>query len=143
MSLEIRHSTLVRAPVERVWEAFTTAKGLDGWFTSGAEVDPREDGRIRFRSKEWGPERITAEDGGPVLEVDPPKRFVFRWHEGSGEGTVVALTFEPVEMGTVVQVTDSGYPQTPQGRELLMDCAAGWGETLTLLKFYVEHGLRY
>ena len=24
-----------------------------------------------------------------------------------------------------------------------MECAAGWGEALTLLKFYLEHGVTY
>src|SRR3990172_3918592 len=61
---EIRHSTLVRASPEQVYDAFTTAEGLDGWFTSGAEVDPRPGGEIRFRWVDWGPDRVTDEDGG-------------------------------------------------------------------------------
>ena len=26
---------------------------------------------------------------------------------------------------------------------MMLECAAGWGEALTLLKFYVEHGVVY
>ena len=40
-------------------------------------------------------------------------------------------------------VHEYGYPDTPEGWEQHMSCSTGWGEALTLLKFYVEHGVRY
>lgn len=142
--LRIRHAVLVRAPPEKIWQALTTAEGLDGWFTTGAEVDPGPGGSIRFRWRDWGPEKITTEDGGPVLEADPPRRFVFGWHEDlDGDGTRVEFTLKEVDEGTIVRVIDEGYPDSLEGLELFMDCAAGWGEALTLLKFYVEHGVSY
>ena len=39
--LEIRHATFIRANPEQVYDAFTSADGLDAWFTDGADVDPR------------------------------------------------------------------------------------------------------
>ena len=42
-----------------------------------------------------------------------------------------------------MRLREHGYPDTPEGMAGLMSCATGWGEALTLLKFYVEHGLRY
>ncbi len=42
--LEIRHATYVRADPDQVYDAFTTAEGLDAWFTEGADVDPRPGG---------------------------------------------------------------------------------------------------
>lgn len=39
--MQIEHSTFVRAAPEQVYDAFTTAEGLDGWFTQGATVDLR------------------------------------------------------------------------------------------------------
>ncbi len=35
------------------------------------------------------------------------------------------------------------YPNSPEGRGNMLDCASGWGEALTLLKFYLEHGIVY
>ncbi|HEV2130576.1 MAG TPA: SRPBCC domain-containing protein [Longimicrobiaceae bacterium] len=140
----IRHAVLVRAERERVYDALTTAAGLDGWFTTGATVDARPGGEIRFRWRDWGPERITDEDGGPVLEARRPERFVFQWQpDRSGEPTTVEVDFEAVEGGTVIRLREHGYQDTPTGRRQVLDCAAGWGEALTLLKFYVEHGIRY
>lgn len=144
LDVDILHSTLIRAEPEKVFDAFTTAEGLDGWFTSGAEVDPHTGGEIRFRWFDWGPDRFSGEDGGPVLEARRPERFVFQWFPaGPSAPTTVEVDFEPVPAGTVVRLREHGYPDTPAGLRACLDCAAGWGEALTLLKFYVEHGIRY
>lgn len=52
-------------------------------------------------------------------------------------------SFEDADEGTVIRLREHGYPDTPEGISGLMDCATGLGEALTLLKFYVEHGVRY
>lgn len=139
----ITQSTLVRAPAEEVYQALTTASGLDGWFTTGASVDARPGGSIRFRWERFGPEGVTLEDGGSVLEAVPNKRFVFRWQEHQDPPTTVEIDFEPRQDGTLVRLREHGYPDTPEGLAAMLDCAAGWGEALTLMKFYVEHGLTY
>ena len=45
--------------------------------------------------------------------------------------------------GTVVTVTESGHTASPKDLEALVECASGWGEALTLLKVYLEHGITY
>ncbi len=42
-----------------------------------------------------------------------------------------------------MRLREHGYHDTQSGRAAFADCATGWGEALTLLRFYVEHGLRY
>jgi len=136
--------TLVRATPERVYDAIATAKGLDGWFTKGASVDTRPGGSIMFRWKDWGLEGYTGENGGPVLEAARPERFVFRWKADSGGyKTTVAIDFEPHPEGTVVRLVETGYEDGPVGMQDLMNRHAGWAQALTLMKFYVEHGVRY
>ena len=147
--LEINHAVFVRAAPEIVYHAFTTSQGLDGWFTTGAQVDPFPGGQIRFRWVDWGPDNITGEDGGPVLEARSPSRFIFQWYpDNPTYPTTVELTFQPVvgneeNPGTVVRLREFGFQPTPSGVNACIDCAAGWGEALTLLKFYVEHNIRY
>lgn len=144
LDMEIRHSAWVRAEPQRVYDAFTTAAGLDGWFTQGASIDPRPGGEICFRWVDWGPDHVTGEDGGPVLEARRPERFAFQWHpDGDAYATTVEVDFEPANGGTIVRLHEHGYQDTPSGREAFVGCATGWGEALTLLKFYVEHGIRY
>ena len=143
LDAEIRHATLVRAPRERVFDAMTTAEDLDEWFTSGASIDLRPGGTIHWRWRDWGPDRVTAEDEAPILEVRRPDRLVFRWHPQGERPTTVELEFEDAADGTVVRVRETGYDDTAEGRRAFANCAAGWGEALTLLKFYVEHGESY
>lgn len=139
---DIRVATLVRAPRERVYDALTRADELDAWFTTGAEVDPRPGGEMVWRWVDWGPDRITAEDRGPVLEARRPERYVFRWQAELG-GTTVEIDFEEHPEGTLVRLHEHGYPDTAEARRQLLECASGWGEALTLLKNWVEHGVRY
>jgi uncharacterized protein YndB with AHSA1/START domain len=142
--LEIKHATFVKASADQVYNAFTTAEGLDAWFTKGAKVDPTPGGEILFRWRDWEPDRVTGEDGGPVLEAIPPERFVFQWHpEDASYATTVEVDFTQMATGTTVRLWEYGYLDPPTSRSCRLDCAAVWGEALTLLKVYIEHGVRY
>lgn len=77
-----------------------------------------------------------------MLEAAPPSRFVFQLQAALG-GTTVEVDFEEHTEGTVVRLREHGYPDTREGRAGYQECSVGWGEALTLLKFWVEHGLRY
>ncbi len=144
LDIETRHAVLIRAERERVYDALTTADGLDGWFTTGASVDAEPQGSIVFRWQDWGPDHITTEDSGTVLEAQRPERFVFQWDSDDPYRAVtVEFNLEETAESTVVRLLEYGYHNTPVGLKSLVDHAAGWGEALTLLKFYVEYGLRY
>ncbi|OGO31065.1 MAG: hypothetical protein A2136_07240 [Chloroflexi bacterium RBG_16_54_11] len=141
---EIHHSTFIRAEPQRVYNALTTPEGLDAWFTTGASVEAHEGGEIVFRWKDWGPDHINDEDGGPVLETVYPRRFVFQWHPDLPEyTTTVEINITPAEGGTIISLREHGFADTPSARTALMNCATGWGEALTLLKFYLEYGVVY
>ncbi|NHI89259.1 MAG: SRPBCC domain-containing protein [Candidatus Thorarchaeota archaeon] len=144
IDVEIKQSTLVRAEPEKVYDALTTGEGLDAWFTVGSEVDARSGGSIKFSWKDWGPDKYTMVSRGPVLEAKRPERFVFQWYsDDPSYATTIEINFEAVEEGTVVRLREYGYHDTPSGRAALLECAAGWGEAITLMKFYVEHGIVY
>ena len=144
LDADIQHATLIHASPERIYDAFTSAREMDIWFTTGAMITPCAGGEMRFRWVDWGPEHFTGEDGGPVLEARRPERFVFQWHPDSPEyATTVEIDIEPDDQGTVIRLRESGYQDTSSGRQAFASCAAGWGEALTLLKFYVEYGLHY
>ncbi len=137
----IEHKVLVRADRQKVFDAMTTAKGLDSWFTKGSTVDLRPGGKILFNWVEWGVDKETFKAECPILEVIVPARLVFKWW--SDHYTTVEMDFSIVEEGTVISLIEKGYADTEEGHHRCLECAVGWGEALTLLKFYVEHGLRY
>src|SRR6059036_3162194 len=77
---EVKQSVFIKAPREKVYDAFATADGLDGWFTRGSRVEPRSGGKIYFRWADWGPEKnINIDATGRVLEAKRPERFVYEW----------------------------------------------------------------
>jgi uncharacterized protein YndB with AHSA1/START domain len=141
--VDIVQATFVRGEPERVFDAFATAGGLDAWFTSGTTLDPRPGGAFLWRWRAWGPDKVTTEAQAKVREFRRPERFVFDWDSGNPKPTRVEITFERAEGGTVVRLRESGYDDSPRGRRAIVNCSGGWGEALTLAKFYVEHGLHY
>ncbi|MEM9553619.1 MAG: SRPBCC domain-containing protein [Acidobacteriota bacterium] len=138
----IVHRTYIEAPPDKVYDMFATAEGWDSWFTQGTTIDPRPGGSLQLRWVHFGAGRWTTEDGGTVLIADPPRRFCFQWTPGS-KPTTVDLLLTPAGSGTQVLVTESGYPRNDPDLKSLIDCAAGWGEALTLVKFFLEEGVTY
>ena len=137
IKLEARQSVFVRATRERVYDAFATAEGLDGWFTRGSRIDARPGGALLFRWVDWGAEKdITADVPGRVIEAKRPDRLVFEWGEPGSESTV-EIVFEARNGGTLVKLREFGFRTV----ENVVENAGGWGEALTLAKFWLEHGI--
>jgi glutathione S-transferase len=135
--VEAKHSEFIRAPREKVYDAFATAEGLDAWFTRGARVDARPGGAMLFRWVDWGPEKtINEEAPGRVLEAKRPDRFVFQWGK-PGEETTVEIILEEREGGTLLKLREFGFRKI----ENVVENASGWGQALTLVKFWLERGI--
>lgn len=100
-------------------------------------------GASAFGGGTGGASRATAEDTAPGAAADRPSLLAFDWHpDSNGPPTTVALTFAAHENGTLVSVVETGYLDTPGGLAEMVDTASGWGEALTALKVYIDHGIR-
>ena len=137
----IQHKTMIRKPKALVFNAMTTAQGLNSWFTANSEIDRKVGGQLILRWKDWGPDKKTHEVFCQIIEFDEPNRFVFKWWPD--HYTVVQIDFIDANKGTLVKVTENGYANTADGHRRSLECAVGWGEALTLLKFHVEYGIHY
>ncbi|WP_455142350.1 SRPBCC family protein [Candidatus Hodarchaeum mangrovi] len=137
----IIHKTFIKAKREKVFNAITTSEGLDGWFTRGTSVDLKPGGIMHLKWVNWGVDKITTEAVCPIIDVIIPEKFSFKWWED--HYTTVEIFFEEVEGGTIVMLKETGYQDTKEGRRRCLECAVGWGEALTLLKFFVEYNIRY
>jgi uncharacterized protein YndB with AHSA1/START domain len=138
----IEHMTYIAVSPEVVYQTITTAEGWDSWFTNGTTIEPKPGGQIQLRWENFGAGRWTTEDGGSVLNALPNRRFVFQWTPGKST-TTVSFTLEAIGEGTLLKLVESGYSLSEQDLAAFVGCAAGWGEALTLLKYYLEHGVRY
>jgi uncharacterized protein YndB with AHSA1/START domain len=139
---QIRKSVFILAERERVFEAITNAEAWDEYFTSGMELDPRPGGVCNFRWENRGPDLICHESPGKVIEINKPSLFVFEWG-AAGRKTTARLEIAAKYDGSVLNLFESGYPETDEGRRYMLECAADWGELLVLIKFYVEYGITY
>jgi uncharacterized protein YndB with AHSA1/START domain len=106
------------APLERVFEAWTSEEvlrrwlhGMPGWETPTAEVDLRVGGRIRIvmRDPSGG-----AESGatGEYRVVDPPHRLLFTWvwDDQPDQPQLIELEFSERDGATTVLMTNSSIP---------------------------------
>jgi len=144
LDMHIDHAVLIRTAPERIFDCLATSEGWDGWFTTTSIIEPHPGGELHFYWVDWGPDHVTVEDSGKVIEARRPERFVFEWHPDSPDyATMVEIDLQLVNEGTVVRLRESGYLDTADGRRAFAKCATGWGEALTLLKFFIEHGLKY
>ena len=140
----IRQRTFIAAPPEKVFATITSATEWDRFFTTGMILEAKIGGRCCFNWKDWGPDRFTCNSEGKVVAFEPNSLFAFEWYPvGKENPTTISFTLEPEFGGTVLTIEESGYPDTEKGRAMILECASGWGEAATLLKFYIEHGVVY
>ena len=141
MKNAIKQRTYIKASPEKVYDTITTSRGWDAFFTNGFEADLRPNGILYFRWKDWGPDFYTTEVKGKVISCKKPEFFSFEW--GTKIPSIVEFKLEAKWDGTLVTLSEYGYPHTEKGIDNMLECAAGWGEAVTLLKFYLGHNIVY
>ncbi len=123
-------------PIERVWEALTTAEGLAGWFGTTAEIDLRPGGKgdLYFADHDLhGPFEVRV--------IEPPTRFAFNWHvpglpDDDPRRTFVEFTLEKTASGTRLILVESGFAQMPEG--MFEANTRGWPIKLAELGQYLD-----
>ena len=111
-------------PADRVWAAVSEPAGLQHWFPSRVEIEPRAGGRIAFHDDPNLPA-----SSGTVLAYDPPRRLAFSWG-----GDELHLTVEPDGAAactlTLLNVLEA--------RDTAARNAAGWAVCLAELEKHLR-----
>jgi uncharacterized protein YndB with AHSA1/START domain len=119
----------VNASPEVVFEVVSQPEHMREWWPDDARFEPVADapGELMWRDAEAGETMTVAL---AVVEVDPPKRFSFRWcfsePDRSGHSLLVTFDLAPTGAGTRIRMTETGF------REM------GW-EIAVLEEQYREH----
>lgn len=130
--LELRHR--YAHPPERVFDAWTDARGMAAWMRPGPttevkiELDARRGGAFSI-DMIFGEQSILHT--GTYEVVDRPRRLVFTWlapHLDSP--TKVSLEFTPVDGGTEVVLVHEGLPS----EESAANHRQGWAQILAHLE---------
>jgi len=134
---ELQLSRFIRAPREKVFDAFVTEAGMRAWMgprgtrVPEASVDARPGGLWRVVMVSRDGSRYSV--GGAYREFARPERLVFTWRwEGAplpGVETLVEVDFAAREGGTELRMRHTGFPETA-----IRDAHGhGWGSSFNKL----------
>jgi uncharacterized protein YndB with AHSA1/START domain len=124
---EISVTRTIAAPTTRVWEAWSSAKELNRWFTSKARVNFKVGGRFANADGDEGEYRV----------IVPKKRLRFTWDNAKHcPGTMVEVRLTSKRPKTQVVVQHSKLPDR-KGAE---DMKEGWSWAMDSLRAYLETG---
>jgi uncharacterized protein YndB with AHSA1/START domain len=133
----------VDASPDVVFEVVSRPEHMREWWPDDARFETAEGapGELFWRDKATGETMTVALT---VVEVDPPKRFSFRWcyagAERGGDSLLVTFDLVPTETGTLVRMTETGFRE--MGWEIAVleeqyrDHVNGWDHYLPRLGAY-------
>jgi uncharacterized protein YndB with AHSA1/START domain len=153
----IQKKIVLRAPVERVWNALSDSKQFGSWF--GVRFDsPFVAGKPMVgKMTPTTVDPAVAQMQEPytgmrfeftVDRIEPMRFFSFRWHPFAVEPdfdyssepmTLVTFELEEVPEGTSLTITESGFDSIPVARraQAFKSNEGGWTHQLQLIEKYV------
>jgi uncharacterized protein YndB with AHSA1/START domain len=140
-TLTLRIERTFQAPVEEVFDAWTSPEVMRRWWqaernweTAEAEVDLRVGGVVRVVMRDPVKD-VDHGGGGRYTEIDPPTRLAFTWlWDGDTRRTLIELDFEESDGVTTVNFTHSGL----WDEDAVRSHEGGWGRILDNLKRTLE-----
>ncbi|HJV29998.1 MAG TPA: SRPBCC family protein [Gaiellaceae bacterium] len=128
----IERTMTLDVPRADVWAAITEPDQISKWFGTDTELELRAGAKGVFR---WD----TTEVQFVVEEVDPPRRFSYRWEpselQTGGPTTLVEFTLEETSGGTLLTLVETGFAALPEQSRL--ENEKGWDEELGSLRDYL------
>jgi uncharacterized protein YndB with AHSA1/START domain len=134
----------VDASPEVVFEVISRPEHMREWWPDDARFEPvaGAPGELMWRDEQTG-ETMTVDLA--VVEVDPPKRFSFRWcftePDRAGQSLFVTFDLVPAGAGTRIRMTETGFRE--MGWEIAVleeqynDHVSGWDNYIPALGRYV------
>lgn len=98
----IKQSYIIKAPIDKVWDAFVVPKVIDDWGGGPAEMDDQVGTEFKF----WG-----GDIWGKNIEVDGKAKLVQEWYSGDWpEPSKVTFTFMGDKEKTTVELLHENVP---------------------------------
>jgi uncharacterized protein YndB with AHSA1/START domain len=139
---KIIHKVYINFPIKMVFSSLIDSNVWNSWFTTKCYIGKAIGERIDFFWENYGVDQLNISDGGEIIQWKEPSLFGFTWKPGESV-TSVRFALSVRGRGTVVTLEESGYSDSQEDYEAFKSCSVGWGEALTLFKFYLEHGITY
>lgn len=140
----IEREIQVEASPEVVFDVISRPEHIGIWWPDEARFEPiaGAPGELVWRDAETDDTK-TVEIA--VVEVDPPKRFSFRWcfsdTDRSGDSLLVTFDLVPTDGGTRIQMTEAGFREMDWEIAVLeehyRDHENGWDHYIPALGDYI------
>lgn len=139
----LRFELTVDAPVEQVWEAFTTKAGIESWMVPLGDVDLRVGGLMRTNYNREGTFDDASAIAHRIMSFEPNRMMAFQVvkfpegfpHVEASKGTWNVVRLEGVgEKRTRVVLTGAGLREGPQVDQMVQFFQAGNRWTLEQLR---------
>lgn len=135
-SVAIKLVRTIQASPEMIWAALAQASGLREWMCDGARGVPREGGLIQV----WWNSGYEAR--GVFTAYSPLRTLAFTWLSVSEPAeTSVRFTLKPVEGGTRVTLTHSGFGTGKKWAGRAEEAEREWNGGLDNLQSVLETGV--
>ena len=119
-------TVVIKAAPATVFSFFTESDRWASWWGAGSTVEPRTGGRVYIRHANG------IESSGEVVEVAPPRRFVFTYGFNSGNpmppgSSLVTISLEPAGTATRLQLVHEFAESSPRDEHV-----QGWRYQLSV-----------
>jgi len=138
---------LVAAPIEAVWQAWTTRAGITSFFAPDAEIDARVGGAFHIHMNPLAEPGSKGADEMRFMALQPPRMLSFDWNapphlaEARAQRTFVIVRLEPVDAGhTRVRLHHTGWGDGGQWDATFNYFDRAWGVVLGSLAKRFETG---
>ncbi len=138
---------VVAAPIESVWQAWTTRDGIRAFFAPDAEIDARVGGAFHIHINPFAEPGMKGADDSRFLALQPPTMLSFDWNappslpEVRAQRTFVVVRLAPVDArSTRVTLHHTGWGVGGQWDQAYAYFDRAWGSVLGNLKKSFESG---
>jgi uncharacterized protein YndB with AHSA1/START domain len=145
--LVIRKEVILPAAADRVWQAWTTEKGVTGFFAPEASVDLAIGGKYEMYFDPKQPKGKQGSEGCRILSFVPSEMLSFTWNAPLSipgvrkERTWVVLTFEELtQERTRLSLVHLGWQAGPEWKKALVYFDRAWEIVLGRLHHYLQQG---
>jgi len=143
----IDKEVVVAAPIESVWQAWTTRAGIRTFFAPDAEIDARVGGAFHIHINPFAEPGMKGADDMRYMALQPPTMLSFDWNappslpEVRAQRTFVVVRLAPLDAkSTRVTLHHTGWGTGGQWDDTYAYFDRAWGNVLGNLKKSFESG---
>ncbi len=145
----IDKEVIVPAPVEAVWQSWTTKAGIESFFAPEAEIETRVGGAFHIHMNPYGEPGMRGADDTRFMALQPMRMLSFDWNappslpEARQQRTfVVVRLFDVDGQSTRVTLHHTGWGDGGEWDKTFVYFDRAWGSVLGNLQKRFETGPR-